>query len=69
MVGMRIAVAGAGVFGAATALELRRRGHAVVLLDPGPLPRPDAASTDASKMVRHRAAATATGLGAIASPR
>jgi sarcosine oxidase / L-pipecolate oxidase len=52
MVGMRIAVAGAGVFGAATALELCRRGHAVLLLDPGPLPRPDAASTDSSRMVR-----------------
>lgn len=49
---MRVAIAGAGVFGAAAALELRRRGHAVALLDPGPLPHPLAASTDASKIVR-----------------
>ena len=71
MVGMRIAVAGAGVFGATTALELRRRGHAVVLLDPGPLPRPEAASTDASKMVRldYGADATYVALMELALPR
>lgn len=49
---MKIAIVGAGVFGAAAALQLRRRGHAVTLLDPGPLPRPEAASTDTSKIVR-----------------
>ena len=37
-------VVGAGVFGAAAALELRRRGHAVSLLDPGPLPNPRGAT-------------------------
>jgi glycine/D-amino acid oxidase-like deaminating enzyme len=43
---------GAGVYGASSALELARRGHDVTLLDPGPLPHPDAASTDISKIVR-----------------
>ncbi|HYV67625.1 MAG TPA: FAD-dependent oxidoreductase [Myxococcales bacterium] len=48
----RILVAGAGVFGVTAAIELRRRGHAVLLIDPGPLPHPLAASTDISKVVR-----------------
>ena len=47
-----VVVVGAGVFGAATALELRGRGWDVTLLDPGPLPHPDASSTDVSKVVR-----------------
>jgi len=49
---LRVIVVGAGVFGAAAARELRRRGHEVTLLDPGPLPHPLAASTDVSKAVR-----------------
>ena len=48
----RILVVGAGVFGATAALELRRRGWAVTLVDRGPLPHPDASSTDVSKMIR-----------------
>ena len=47
-----ILVVGAGVFGASAALELRIRGHAVTLVDPGPLPHADASSTDVSKIVR-----------------
>lgn len=47
-----ILVVGAGGMGAATALELARRGHRVRLLDSGPLPNPDAASTDRNKVVR-----------------
>ena len=47
-----VVVAGAGIFGVTAAIELRRRGHSVQLLDPGPLPRPLAASTDISKVVR-----------------
>lgn len=47
-----IVVVGAGVFGVTAALELRRRGHAVALFDPGPLPHPNAASTDISKVIR-----------------
>jgi glycine/D-amino acid oxidase-like deaminating enzyme len=48
----RVIVAGAGVYGLTAALELRQRGYAVTLLDPGPLPHPLAASTDISKLVR-----------------
>lgn len=49
---MRVTVLGAGIFGTTGALELARRGHQVTLLDPGPVPHPDAASTDISKVVR-----------------
>ncbi len=49
---MRVVVLGAGIFGVTGALELRRRGHDVRLVDAGPLPHPLAASTDISKVVR-----------------
>ncbi len=45
-------VAGAGIFGVTAALELDRRGWAVTLIDPGPIPHPLAASTDISKVCR-----------------
>jgi glycine/D-amino acid oxidase-like deaminating enzyme len=45
-------VAGAGVFGVSAAIALSSRGWEVDLVDPGPLPRPEAASTDISKIVR-----------------
>ncbi len=48
----RIAIVGSGIFGVTAALELGRRGHAVDLFDPGPLPHPLAASTDITKMIR-----------------
>jgi glycine/D-amino acid oxidase-like deaminating enzyme len=48
----RIIVVGAGINGVTAAIELRKRGHDVVLVDPGPLPHPLAASTDISKAVR-----------------
>ena len=48
----RTVVVGAGVFGVSASLELAARGWEVELLDPGPLPRPEAASTDISKIVR-----------------
>lgn len=47
-----VLIVGGGAFGLSSALELRRRGHGVTVLDPGPLPHPDAASTDISKVVR-----------------
>src|SRR4029077_18388866 len=45
-------VVGAGINGLVAAIELRKRGHEVALVDPGPLPHPLAASTDISKAVR-----------------
>ena len=65
--GLHVIIAGAGIFGVTAALELRHRGHAVTLLDPGLAPRPTASadgsllpghlpglaeSTDISKVVR-----------------
>ena len=47
-----IIVVGAGINGVTAAIELKQRGHEVVLVDPGPLPHPLAASTDISKAVR-----------------
>ncbi|MCB9741794.1 MAG: FAD-dependent oxidoreductase [Alphaproteobacteria bacterium] len=47
-----VLIVGAGVFGAAAALTLARRGHRVTLLDRGPLPHPQASSTDISKVIR-----------------
>src|ERR1700694_4245571 len=48
----KIIVVGAGINGVTTAIELKKRGHDVVLVDPGPIPHPLAASTDISKAVR-----------------
>lgn len=48
----RVLVVGGGIFGLTAAIELRRRGRAVSLVDPGPLPHPLASSTDISKMIR-----------------
>src|ERR1700750_2715210 len=48
----KIIVVGAGINGVTAAIELKQRGHRVILIDPGPLPHPLAASTDISKAVR-----------------
>lgn len=48
----KVIVIGAGAFGVSASIELRRRGHDVTLVDPGPLPHPLASSTDISKFVR-----------------
>jgi len=45
-------IVGGGVFGLTAAIELRERGHAVTLIDPGPIPHPLAASNDLNKVVR-----------------
>lgn len=45
---MRVGIVGAGIFGLAAALERNRRGHRVR----GPIPCPDASSTDVSKVIR-----------------
>src|SRR3954468_16623516 len=49
---MKAIVVGAGINGVTAAIELKKRGHDVKLVDPGPLPHPLAASTDISKAVR-----------------
>src|SRR5437667_190579 len=46
-----VIVVGGGINGVTSAIELKRRGHKVILVDPGPLPHPLAASTDISKAV------------------
>ena len=48
----KVIVVGAGINGVTAAIELKKRGHNVILVDPGPLPHPLAASTDISKAVR-----------------
>jgi glycine/D-amino acid oxidase-like deaminating enzyme len=47
-----VVVVGGGIFGATAALALRARGAGVSIVDEGPLPHPDASSTDISKLVR-----------------
>lgn len=47
-----ILIVGGGTYGINTAIELQGRGYAVTLLEPGPIPHPDAASTDISKVIR-----------------
>jgi sarcosine oxidase/L-pipecolate oxidase len=49
---VKVVVVGAGAFGVTTALELSARGFEVVVVCPGPVPHPDAATTDLSKLVR-----------------
>jgi glycine/D-amino acid oxidase-like deaminating enzyme len=48
----KVIVVGAGINGVTAAIGLKKRGHAVILIDPGPLPHSLAASTDISKAVR-----------------
>jgi glycine/D-amino acid oxidase-like deaminating enzyme len=48
----KIIIIGAGINGVTAAIELKKRGHDVLLIDPGPPPHPLAASTDISKAVR-----------------
>ena len=36
----KVIVVGAGINGVTAAIELKKRGHKVTLVDPGPLPHP-----------------------------
>ena len=45
-------IVGAGIFGIFTAIELRRKGHSVAIINPDQIPHPLAASTDISKVIR-----------------
>ena len=49
---MKAGIIGAGVFGLAAAIELRRRGHEVTIFDQGQIPYVKAASTDVAKGIR-----------------
>ena len=49
---MKVGIVGAGIFGMAAAMELRRRGHSVTLFDQGEVPYENASSTDVSKAIR-----------------
>lgn len=49
---MRVAIAGGGVYGLATAWELARRGHSVEVFERDTIPAPRAAGTDISKAIR-----------------
>lgn len=49
---MRIGIIGAGIFGLAAALELRQRGHEIIVYEQGTVPNERAASTDLSKVIR-----------------
>jgi glycine/D-amino acid oxidase-like deaminating enzyme len=49
---LKAIVVGAGINGVMAAIELKKRGYKVILVDPGPVPHPLAASTDISKSVR-----------------
>jgi len=47
-----VIIVGAGINGVTSAIELKKRGYKVILIDRGPVPHPLAASTDISKAVR-----------------
>jgi len=57
---MKTIVVGGGIAGLSTAWQLAKRGHAVTLLEQGPLPNPLAASGDHHRIIR-RAYGAATG--------
>jgi sarcosine oxidase len=57
---MKVAIAGAGIDGLATAWALTKQGHQVTLLDQGPILNPMAASGDQHRLMR-RAYGTADG--------
>jgi sarcosine oxidase len=57
---MKVIVVGAGIAGLTTAWSLRKRGHAVTIVEQGPIPNPMSASGDQHRLMR-RAYGTADG--------
>lgn len=49
---MRIGIVGAGIMGASTAWNLAKAGCNVTLIDQGPMPHPQAASSDENRLMR-----------------
>lgn len=49
----RVAIIGGGIHGLCIAWALARRGHAVTVLEAGPLPNPAASSHDEGRIIRH----------------
>ena len=49
---MKVVIVGAGIVGLATAWAVSRLGHAVVLVEQGPIPNPASASFDQHRMIR-----------------
>lgn len=60
----RVVMVGAGVLGLAAAWALARRGHAVTVLEAGPIPNPGSSSWDEGRIIRH-AYGTLTGYAAM----
>jgi glycine/D-amino acid oxidase-like deaminating enzyme len=50
---VKVLIVGAGIHGLASAWGLTRLGHAVTLLDQGPIPNPAASSHDRHRLIRH----------------
>ncbi|MDN2582862.1 FAD-dependent oxidoreductase [Aquibium sp. ELW1220] len=59
---MDVIIVGAGIAGLSAAWSLVKRGHAVTLVEQGPIPNPQAASGDHHRIIR-RAYPSATGYG------